>query len=1144
MDTQVDVSPYVSPATGKDQKPRNGRDFIGYREKAQDWVENDKATRVDLTVLSSSNQLFTDYQPHNGNVFSICDNFAYVSNGETKYLKSCVASYLVFGWYSDTGLPGAKDPLHHSKKETFPELLGRLQKSHIRLIGLDELEANNFVEGDTLTLMWGNIHKVKWSADERPEKIPAQEKAKMFKDPKTVPVAVGTGPLDALLAYIHSHKPGEAEELILKIQTLLLAQEDGVDADIAAEDLLLNADYDRSTGGIAWFLSENQNADEHPPDPKDPRLVALRLANATQAKLGTLYRTLPALRWELFTYWWTYLCDPKYGGEDPTTIEKKVRKLSDRLAQILAEKGPQSVYYELPKSIGEILTAKGEVIAEAGTAERFYQYQDPTLLIAGLESGWSEGHMEDTPALSSAHFKGNRFSALHIDGASADTQSARDEMEKLILKVMPSKLEPKTVAMGVVDAFLVFDDKGKNLVNDLEQNEWNGQPWCPLILEWEAEYYHIPFESWQMNRLRVNKPGTTEHVQWGFPDDKDVSKIEGVLENFRRFHGRVLLLPQPGFSLDAKVKQLFTNVNPEELNKAIDETQRKRLITLLETAFPYLSSPLAGLTDHLLTVQQGTHINPNERKPKSTEPEPTYQAIQLAGSIGVHEIELKRVADETGPTPYANQVLGLSQKYPAFKPATHGQFRFTKINIIDKFGQAISVIDQSPAPHPPPIYPCVSDLLTVQPFGTGSTKRPNTVDGIDHDGYCEFIQITPRINQPVRLNSHFLVKDAFDPTTWRASDDWDNPIFGWLLINFANYSLQVFLKDGRFYREIRLGGASGITASPPWLPFSKPGNIPEGNEELDEFLKPMMEDPIYLKAVYQLILNSFDHIKEVPDSYAEFLSALVGKPVVLTNIGFSFELDTAPKSDKTLYGKNAPTRTELPVEEYDVRLKIGDEKRVYDGLIGYLKPGDSSKIYTYHSKPVTDPGPLEPITDDSYLKLKPFFIDPGDGPATDYIKDKDSKLQRRIALLDPFVALHGYTGGIAPITEIKLPKWTIEKALNNMTAFFQLGPLLATKDVPKFNPSDKLKEGYSGDVKPYGGAAGAGISFPSGLKREEWIWLQPYATGVEKDTLEYMALNLDETEEVARLEPAPYSAVEGYIQLKRALGGMPPPDEK
>ncbi|KAF8627118.1 hypothetical protein AX15_004532 [Amanita polypyramis BW_CC] len=1141
VDTQVDVSPYVSPASGADKKPRNGRDFIGYKEIARDWLEDDKATHIDLTALSSSNQLFPDYQPQNGNVFSTCDNFAYESGGNTMYLKSCVASYLVFGWYSDVGLSHNTDPLRNSplKKEKFSDLLRRLKKKHIRLIGLDEVGAENVVEGETLTLLWGARHNVKWSAEEAPKDIPAQKTAEMFKDPTTVPVAVGTGPLDALLAYIRSHKQGEAEELILKIQTLLLSQEDGVDDQIKAKDLLLNTDYNRFTGGIAWhlFQNTNQSIDDHP-SVSEEDLAALRKANAYQAKLSTLHRTLLAAQWDLFCYWWTYLCDNTYGGKDILQIKREVSNLSNRLSQILSKTGPQSVYYELPNIIGQILTGKsGRPIAEAGTADRFYQYQDPTLLIAGLESGWPQGHMEDTKALSGAHFKGERFSVL--DGAGADDTSAREEIELIMKKVMPSKLEPTTVAMKVVDAFLNFDDMGENLVDDLKQETWKGQPWCPLILEWEIEYYHIPFEDWRMNSFRVDKSDAVEHVQWGFPSGTDVSKIKGVLENKRTIGGRVLLLPQPGFSLDSKVTQLFTNVNPTKLNEFISEADRKKLLALLETSFPYMSCPLSGLTNNLLTMEQGTHTNPNERKPDSTAPEPTYQAINLAQDIGIGETQLEQVGDETGPTPYANLVLGLSTKWPAFKAATHGQFRFTKINIIDKFGQAISVLAQnSSGVNQPPIFPCISDTFTVEPFNDGTKTRPNTVDGKDHDGHCEFIQIPPRINQPARLNAHFLVKDESKPDVWRPADEWDNPIFGWLLINFANYSLQVFLKDGRFYREIRLGGGSGLISSPPWLPFSSPGKIPEGNKELDDFLRPMMDtqDPTYLQAVYQLILNAFQNTQEVPGSYSEYLSSIVGKPVVLTNVGFSLELSVAPKGDKTLY-KSKPTQFETPIQNYDVRLKIGDEKRVYDGLIGYLEPGKPDAIYTYYG----DQKPLTPITPDSYLTLNPFFIDPKDTPPEDYTNVMNSKLQRRIAILDPFVALHGYTGGLVPIVGITLPPWTVETALKKMTVFLQMGPVLATKDVPQFNEEDKLKEGYTGDVTPFGGQGGPGLSFPAGLKKEEWIWLQPYATGDEKDQLEYMALNLGATEEVARFEPAPYSAVEGYLQLKRPLGGMPPP---
>src|ERR1700719_1717937 len=65
-------------------------------------------------------------------------------------------------------------------------------------------------------------------------------------------------------------------------------------------------------------------------------------------------------------------------------------------------------------------------------------------------------------------------------------------------------------------------------------------------------------------------------------------------------------------------------------------------------------------------------------------------------------------------------------------------FRFTKLNIIDKFGQALVAIDPQPRlTGPPPLYPGISDFYEPQMV---DSKTANTV--IQDDDYqCEFIQL-------------------------------------------------------------------------------------------------------------------------------------------------------------------------------------------------------------------------------------------------------------------------------------------------------------------------------------------------------------------------------------------------------------------
>ena len=70
--------------------------------------------------------------------------------------------------------------------------------------------------------------------------------------------------------------------------------------------------------------------------------------------------------------------------------------------------------------------------------------------------------------------------------------------------------------------------------------------------------------------------------------------------------------------------------------------------------------------------------------------------------------------------------------------------------------------------------------------------------------------------------------------------------------------------------------------------------------------------------------------------------------------------------------------------QYSFKLKLGDEARPHDGLVGYfnakLNPSEGDELDTHNlftnfqtEKP---PPQLHPIVEDTYLSLNPFWIDP------------------------------------------------------------------------------------------------------------------------------------------------------------------------
>jgi hypothetical protein len=370
--------------------------------------------------------------------------------------------------------------------------------------------------------------------------------------------------------------------------------------------------------------------------------------------------------------------------------------------------------------------------------------------------------------------------------------------------------------------------------------------------------------------------------------------------------GRVLILPQPTFSLQNTIDQLVLSTPKDVLLAALeaagddpnaaakelaglspanaslpagsssDPRSNPRLSAIGDAVskLQFLSAPMDGFTSHLLTQIQGSksktfycvavfrakhhssdfqpvahftnlfigsrfrsyidagistrdhpasylimiiasaHIKPGKRIPG----QPLAILPSAIGDDGVFDKDVvNQMQTETGTTPYANHVTFGDMPYSPFKPVTHGQFCFTKINVIDKFGQAVSAIDPTNL-NPAPLYPVISEYNQPQPLplAAGATvPSPNVVIKGDKPGWCRYVQLPPNLNQDSRINAVFLTRD--EPTAaqplppWRPALEWETPIWGWMVVNYVEEGVQFFLPDGTLYREVRLGGVNGST---------------------------------------------------------------------------------------------------------------------------------------------------------------------------------------------------------------------------------------------------------------------------------------------------------------------------------------------
>jgi hypothetical protein len=505
----------------------------------------------------------------------------------------------------------------------------------------------------------------------------------------------------------------------------------------------------------------------------------------------------------------------------------------------------------------------------------------------------------------------------------------------------------------------------------------------------------------------------------------------------------------------------------------------------------------------------------------------------------IDEEALKLISDTT-VTPFGDFPNFGGADSP-FKPVTHGQFRFTKLNVIDKFGQALcainpqrGVIDKTSR-----LLPYISEIYS--PPDIPSSLLPP--DGNPwHKG--ETLHLAPSINQDSRINGHYVKRDVTD-TCWVPVTEYDNPIWGWLVVNYADRGLQVFLPDGTFYREIRLR-ERGAAISVKWLPFGAPKS-PELPPQLLELINKLAQNTRYLQEFFDAINKALEHdaIPYAHNLYAGYLPAITGRPLALVNTGWSLELSHPFYVDQSAVPRGSGT-PEPGVKEYHFPIKLGDRERTFDGLLGYFPQDhqetgpynfDFDSFYTYFAD--TESDTTKSIKPENFPKLTPYYNSPFDiptnrakEPAT-VVKEYNNELKVFAMLVDPFTAIHGYST-CQPIKELRLPHWALEQSLGRITAFFHMGPVVIPCDAPPYDPKHKLGSNLTeidkllDNVSPF--------PIPS-VTIADWAWLQPYyqAENSEEKDIVFNPFPVKAIKRPPEFNDAPYTAVEGYLYLKTPI---------
>lgn len=1039
--------------------------------------------REPFNAFELGHEFFADYAPHNMGVFSYFDNLDGIEDELVDYsvigFHSSAKDSDPFTFVDAHKLLPLDPPAPESDEDPEPawmsnkELLDALHLS----IDQDSPSGANFALAAAATvgrtLTQGILRNVRWNrADSRSMHWPAASLQRaMYAEH---PIAVGTHMLDALEAYLHiamDMNPAAATthsalgQLVMRI----MAQQDNPDSLRKAAEDAASQSFLARPQGTAWTLPKDQ-AESVSKDALGGFIQKLEILNQGQLILDTCAREASQLMQCLFGCWWNAASLRNIPLDEQQLLRNRVRteacKAEARLQELddYARNTQGSVNdakQDLEKLIG------GGKTLNATPTTPFGQHQDPNVLVAGAKSGWPDNFNDTLPVRLAAQISPEASTAATPN--EAWLESKFKDISRPVIPLLRELEAPSPT--GAPNPYTAAEDMN------------NTQGLFPLFLEWELEYYHVPFQRWRFEtdkdtgRWRYVLPASG---QLSLPSDETVGK------DMRVISGRASFLPEPGKSLRARLEQLFSQA------PADGDQDKKRREGMLEavSGLEYFSTGLSGLADHLVTLRRGHHPRPKANDGSGID--------EILG-IDAKTMEL---LEKSGPSELAPYGLStpLTPSYTAefspFKPVTHGQARFTKFAIVDRFGQVISGIRLGPNGDGA-LYPSISPSLACGAIpalqGEGEDEYwPNTVvQAEESQGLCQFFQIPPRINQHGRLNCRFLkplsdadVKSSESPSVRQIASEWDNPIWAWVLPNFHNHSIQVYAPGGDFIVEMILGdktvvasdGPSGATGHP-----SPTGRLPA--------LLEALRDHEFCWSLFDMLAGASDSVLATGANFDSALPAALGRPFCIADVGVSIELSTPPLQDASLLSSAAP---ELQLGDYDFPVALGNHTAAFDGLVGtFSATGDIGKIATAYNRDgrrltSSSPGLVatrRPASEHPQpLRLRPYFL-----PGTlggDLEKEHRKRLSAVSVIIDPKTPMHVYSGSLFPVASLSLPPWPVDDALRQLRAFFAVGPILVPAKPP---PGDARIMA----LDPDGRSLGPTIQMPLGEGTSAWRWLQP-----------------------------------------------------
>lgn len=657
------------------------------------------------------------------------------------------------------------------------------------------------------------------------------------------------------------------------------------------------------------------------------------------------------------------------------------------------------------------------------SAPRYWQHNEPVILIAGEEAKYTQRHGSDG-RLRKDNLLECQLYANSENKPLSDLIANETDREKIVLEI----------------------DKIENTVKDsIAFSSWKQQPWHPFLLEWEVEVLPVKNHNNLHPETREYEPNFIRSNYTLEENDTDLSVKPGeVSQAANIYRGSCIVTPHASFKLKQEIKAYLL-----KQKKSLEETG---LPSEMRSHSYFSFSEMTNI-DNLRSWYENKFFNGSSANKKTKTKDPIYTAIRVyqklqnlncfsqvlggfnAGLLMHKQTMQLRIDDPIGFNDYkaftervrqavCDRVKVAPLPFNDFNPIRTGVMRILRLRLIDTFGQVKDLDLQNLT---------VSDKLLPPSNNTLS----NTHDRVF---------LPPRLVQPSRLNFRWLSADRGEQES--NSHPATTPICGWLLPNNLDNSLMVYDASGN--------ALGSVNQKAGWNPA--PGTeLPIQVNEIDNlYLRRIVEYFItaqakdsaktaqtgnsaktekeqgFIDGFISVINTALENIE--PENFAQHqdLALLMGNPIAVVRASLNLELQGLPAVH---CGWNE-FRQDLRREERDTDgvtrvkfpVRIGEYQQLNDGVIGYWQENqDGSLSDTLYAPQSGDVNNEKIVTHPSDKLI--FWQAIADPPQTFTL------------LIDPRGKVHA-TCGILPVKAIDLPPSYYSEALKNIEITFLTAPIL------------------------------------------------------------------------------------------------------